>query len=346
MLAQSRRNFLKLSGAVCFGAATIQTNPLVGLNFADPKESKKSDKKKELIVNTTKSPLMPVLKGDWLTVATNPELGEYYKPGIEPVDFAIWQAADGTWQIWSCVRKSKLPKGTRLFHRWEGKNLTDSNWKAMGVAMQAEEKYGETPGSIQAPHVIKDGEKFVMFYGDWVNICKAESKDGKTFERVIQKNGKTGMFTNGPKEINTRDPMVIKIGDTWHCYYTAHPDNTGEDYCRTSKDLSTWSKSVTVSNGGRAASGLAAAECPFVVEPMPGHFYLFRTYNYFARPKTLIYYSTDPLNFGKDEDDKYLLTELPVAAPEIFKHDDQYYVAALLPQLDGIRISKLDWAKL
>jgi hypothetical protein len=334
-----RRSFLKYSAALGFATTALISSPTFGA-------LKSEDYKDGEIKNNTKAPLMPTLKGEWWTVATNPDVGEFAQPGMEPVDFAIWQAADGTWQIWSCVRKAKLPKGTRLFHRWEGQKLTDTNWKAMGIAMQAEEKYGELPGAIQAPYVFKDDGKFVMFYGDWVNICKAESKDGKTFDRVIQKNGKTGMFSNGTREVNTRDPMVIKIGDTWHCYYTAHPDHKGEDYCRTSKDLNTWSESKTVSTGGRVAKSLAAAECPFVVEPKPGHFYLFRTYNYLNRPKTLVYYSTDPLNFGKDEDDKYLVTQLPVAAPEIFKHEDQYYVAALLPKLDGIRICKLDWVEI
>ena len=292
---------------------------------------------------------MPAIRGDWWTVATNPQVGEHAKPGMQPVDFAIWQAADGTWQIWSCIRKAKLSRGSRLFHRWEGKSLTDTNWKAMGIAMQAEEKYGETPGSIQAPFVFKHDGKYVMFYGDWINICKAESKDGKTFERVIQPNGKTGMFANGGADIHSRDPMVIKIGDSWHCYYTANPNMAGTDYCRTSKDLARWSEPHTVSSGGRAIEGVPAAkarlaaECPFVVEPKPGYFYLFRTYNYFDRPKTLVYYSTDPLNFGKDEDDGHLLTELPVAAPEIFEFQDQYYIACLRPKLDGIRIAKLDW---
>jgi hypothetical protein len=345
MSLPSRRDFLIRSGTIGFGLTAALGSPkLWAMNFAEQKaEGKKENSKNAPIVNKTASPLLPTIVGDFWTVATNPDVGEHAKPGMEPVDFAIWQAADGTWQIWSCVRKAKLPRGTRLFHRWEGKNLTDTNWKAMGIAMQAEEKYGETPGSIQAPFVFKHDGKYVMVYGDWVNICKAESRDGKQFERVVRPNGKTGMFSNGLAEINTRDPMVIKIGDTWHCYYTAHPHNTGEDYCRTSKDLNHWSESHTVSNGGRAKQGLAAAECPFVVEPKPGHFYLFRTYNYFERPKTLVYYSTDPLDFGRDEDDKHLLAQLPVAAPEIFKYQDQYYIACLRPKLDGIRIAKLDW---
>ncbi|MGV3662247.1 MAG: hypothetical protein ACO1TE_18825 [Prosthecobacter sp.] len=301
------------------------------------------DKKNAPIVNKTRAPLMPVIQGSWWTVAKEPQLGEFYSPKYEPVDFAIWQAADGTWQIWSCIRSCKLPKGTRLFHRWEGRSLTDTNWKAMGVVMQADESLGETPGGLQAPYVFQHDGRYIMFYGDWANICKAESKDGKTFERVIQPGGKTAMFTNGPSEINTRDPMVLKIGGQWHCYYTAHPGNEGVDYCRTSPDLKTWSESHTVSSGGRAAGSLASAECPFVIAPQPGHFYLLRTFNYFARPKTLVYYSADPLNFGQDQDDQFLLAQLPVAAPEVFQHEGQYFVAALLPELKGIRIAKLGW---
>jgi hypothetical protein len=340
----TRRDFLILTGSIGLGAtAAPRSSALWAMNFAAQNaDGNKDNSKNALPVNKTASPLMPTIAGDFWTAATKPEVGNHAQPGMQPVDFAIWQAADGTWQIWSCIRKTKLPRGSRVFHRWEGKNLTDTNWKAMGIAMQSEEKYGEKPGSIQAPFVFRHDGKYVMFYGDWVNICKAESKDGKTFQRVIQPNGKTGMFSHG----HSRDPMVIKIGDAWHCYYTDNPNQRGIDYCRTSKDLDQWSEPRIVSSGGRGGTKYTAAECPYVVEPKPGHFYLFRTYNYFERPKTLVYYSTDPLNFGHDEDDKNLLAELPVAAPEIFKHQDQYYIACLRPKLDGIRIAKLDWVSI
>ena len=77
-------------------------------------------------------------------------------------------------------------------------------------------------------------------YGDWFNICFATSKDGKTFERVIQPDGKTGVFTEGIG-FNTRDAMLIQIAGLWHCYYTASPHDRGYAYCRTSSDLKTWS---------------------------------------------------------------------------------------------------------
>ncbi len=48
--------------------------------------------------------LVPQIDGDWRVVARQPDLGPYTTPKQQPVDFAVWQAADGTWQLWSCIR--------------------------------------------------------------------------------------------------------------------------------------------------------------------------------------------------------------------------------------------------
>src|SRR4051794_38017354 len=97
---------------------------------------------------------MPEIEGEWWQVAGNPDLGPLTSPKQEPVDFSIWQAADGTWQLWSCVRGTKEPGKTRLFHRWEAKAITDRDWKPMGIAMQSDPARGETPGGLQAPYVF------------------------------------------------------------------------------------------------------------------------------------------------------------------------------------------------
>src|SRR5689334_2299147 len=173
--------------------------------------------------------------GEWWQVAGDPDLGELTSAKQQPVDFGAWQAADGTWQLWSCIRGTKERGHTRLFYRWEGKNLTDSNWKPMGIAMRADPKVGELEGGLQAPFVFLDGERFVMCYGGWNDICSATSVDGKTFERAIGRSGKANLF--GSPVGNTRDPMVIRIGDQWRCYYTANPENKGAVYCRSSRDL-------------------------------------------------------------------------------------------------------------
>ncbi len=54
----------------------------------------------------------------------------------------------------------------------------------------------------------------------------------------------------------------------------------------------------------------------------------------------------DPAMFGINQDPRYFLGTLPVAAPEIILHEGRYYIAALNEgALDGIRIARLRWVK-
>jgi hypothetical protein len=291
--------------------------------------------------------MIPRVQGPWWTVAHNPDLGELNGPPPEarnmrqqPVDFAIWQAADGTWQIWSCIRHTRCGGRTRLFFGWEGAKLTDAEWKPMGIKMQADAAFGETPGGLQAPYVLRDGDTYYMFYGDWVNICLARSRDGKTFERWLMPDGKAAMFNQGPG-CNARDAMTLRMGNLWHCYYAATVEGVGSDYCRTSSDLRTWSEPTVVAHGGLTGTRGGSTECPYVV-PHRGYYYLFRTQRYGGPPTTSVYRSKDPMNFGIGTDEK-LVCLMEVAAPEIVLHDGQWYVAALLPDIQGIRIARLDW---
>ncbi|MCG8583391.1 MAG: hypothetical protein MI757_01600, partial [Pirellulales bacterium] len=121
--------------------------------------------------------LKPVLEGEWWQVAGNPDLGELGTDKQQPVDFGVWQAADGTWQLWSCIRYTKEPGKTRLFYGWEGAKITDKDWTPEGIKMRANPRVGETAGGLQAPHVIRGAHSsdFIMFYGDWDGICLARS---------------------------------------------------------------------------------------------------------------------------------------------------------------------------
>ena len=288
---------------------------------------------------------IPVIDGEWWQVAGNPDLGDLTSEEQQPVDFGIWQAADGTWQIWSCIRKTKEIGNTRLFHCWEGKDLLDTNWEPKGIIQRADTTLGEAPGGMQAPYVIMKDNKYLMFYGDWNRICLSESIDGKNFTRVV-KNGSPALFGD-PVETNTRDAMVLNTNDQWYCYYTAHPNRDGKVFLRTSTDLAEWSSSEVVAYGGQAGKGeLWFAECPFVIEYTPGNYFLLRTQSYLksenSLPKTSIYNSDNPHNFGID-DDSYFIGALEVAAPEVFLYEGQWYIAALMPELDGIRIAHLKW---
>jgi len=148
-----------------------------------------------------------------------------------------------------------------------------------------------------------------------------------------------------PKAVNAAGDVVGSYPDgTYTCYYTAHPQNQGADYCRTSRDLRTWSEPKIVGNGGQAGSGPSSAECPFVVELEPGNFYLFRTQAYGRAARCSVFFSHGPMDFGVDHDQGHFVCTLPIAAPEIIRHEGQYYVAALLPSLKGIQVARLEWA--
>jgi beta-xylosidase len=218
----------------------------------------------------------------------------------------------------------------------------------MGIAMEADTAFGESKGGLQAPHVFKEKDRFYMVYGNWQRICLASSRDGKAFTRVLNERGQPDLFT-GPYE-NTRDPMVLKLGDLFYCYYMGH--KKGAEYqsaifCRTSRDLESWSEPTMVSAGGSAAAHTnwfgGDAECPFVVNK-DGMFHLFRNQLYGRNNLNTQYASPNPLSFGVG-DDRCRIGTLPVAAPEIVLHKGQWYIAALNPALDGIRIARLRWAK-
>ncbi|HYE99633.1 MAG TPA: DUF2961 domain-containing protein [Planctomycetota bacterium] len=275
-------------------------------------------------------PLVPRIGQPWV-VARDPDLGKYTSEKQQPVDFGVWQAADGTWQLWSCIRGTTCGGKTRLFHRWEGRKLTDADWAPRGIAMEADPSLGETQGGLQAPYAIRHDGLWHLFYGDWENIRRATSTDGKTFER----NPRTPLYAEAPGA-NTRDAMVVRAGDRWICYATAHPDNKGAVYARVSTDLVTWTDPKIVSQGGAAGDGPYSAECPFVVF-RKGHWYLFRTQKYGKNAQTTVYRSRDPLAFAD------VVCTLPIAAPEILEHDGREYIAYLLPSLKGIQIAPLTW---
>ena len=293
---------------------------------------------------------LPVVDGHWWNIASTPDLGKLNKPGQEPVDFGIWQAADGTWQAWSCIRNTACGGHTRLFYRWEGKNLTDSIWEPKGIAMMGDPKFGEPEGGLQAPFVFKEKNVYYLFYGDWDHICLATSTDGKTFERVLNKNGKSDLF-HGPYQ-NTRDAMVLKSDGLYYCYYTGHNSKplAGQDscavFCRVSANLYDWSEPVNVCSGGSPAKMKAwfgaNCECPFVVKYNQS-FYLFRNQFYGPGGLNTQYVSDNPLLFGTVNDDSHFIQQMKISAPEIIEFKGEYYVAALKPNLDGIRIAKLVW---
>jgi len=303
----------------------------------------------------TADPPVPVIATDWTRIASNPDLGKYNSDRQQPVDFGVWQAADGTWQLWSCIRGSNypgMPYTTRFLYGWEGESPLQADWEPQGIKWTAKPELGETPGGMQAPYVFEEDGTWYLFYGDWHRICLATGKDGKEFKRFRGENGEPGLFTehttSGTGNNRARDPMVIKRGNTYYCYYTSHiddPVNDGWAFCRTSLDRIHWTESVKVSHTPPypGNSPRYSDECPHVVY-LPEHelYYLFVTQMYGKNMQTTVYASPTPVYFGIDDNQRKVCT-LPVAAPEILFHEGKYYIYSLTPGLDGIRVAGLEW---
>lgn len=286
---------------------------------------------------------VPAIVGDWWQIASNPDVAPYNTGNQQPVDFGIWEAEDGTWQLWSCIRATSYSGHTRLFHGWEGASLFDTDWAGVGVTMTSDTSLGESAGGMQAPHVIKEGDTYQMLYGSWDHIARATSTDGKNFTRVIQNDSTTNLFGDG--EINPRDAMTLEINGVYHTYYTGRDDGEGHVYLRTSTDLNTFSQRQDVAFGGEAGTQWWQAECPYVYyHEQSQNYFLFRTQRYSNVPETRVYRSTDPTYFGiGDEADDYLVAKLPVAAPEFVEHEGKLYIAALNTELDGIRLAEFQF---
>ena len=292
-------------------------------------------------------PRKPVLTSDWWRVAHNPELPEIDSPKGEVVDHCVFRAADGRWQLWTQIRGASVG---RIFYRWQGSDdLTDENWEPIGICWEADRGCGESwdtgeDGWIHAPYVCRIDDQYVMYYGGGPSengdfqICAATSGGGIQFERALDEDGKSGMFT-GPGVV--RDPMVIRSGNDYIMYYAADEGGTGVIAARTSPDPlgRDWSDYRVVSRGGICGTARASQQCPFVVH-IDGLYYLFKMAGS-DQYRTVVYRSEDPLDFGQEDD--RLVAVLPSSASEIILDDDRYYVSSLIPGYEGVRLARLEW---
>lgn len=262
----------------------------------------------------------PVLDGDWWRIGENaPDVSPYNTKKHNACDFSIWQAADGVWQLVSCIRETSYPGSTRLFHRWESTALTNENWTPKGIfAVSDPEKLGHTEGRMQAPHCFLHEGQYLFFYNSYGAYCKA-SADGKNFTDIKSRDGSYRFFDMG------RDLMIFHntLNAQWYAFF----EYRGRMAARTARHpLGPWSKQVE--NLGHKGN----PESPFMIQ-RGDDFYLWEQMN--------VFHSKDPMKF----------TERPIAhmtgiwyhgkyAPEIIIHDGQYYIAGYGK---GLWLARMQW---
>ena len=290
-------------------------------------------------------PAVPVLTADAWRIASNADMGPWSDPQAQPVDFSIWQAADGTWQLVACVRGTRYPGRGRLLFRWQADRLTHQDWTPMGIFMTSDADEAHREGQLQAPHVVRDEGRYFMIYSSNGAAFLLSSLDGKSFRRETAHDGDTRLFAMN------RDVMLFDNrprDGLWYAYYTwIRPDRVPERQnhsvgVRTASVLrGPWSEVVDVGVGTRSLPDdpydFINAESPFV---------LFRAGYYYRWEQMNVFVSEDPTRWP----DRELTTMMPgnprgLLAPEVVEQDGRFYLAGYRYDEDrhGIYMAAFSW---
>jgi hypothetical protein len=282
---------------------------------------------------------IPVIDSEWQRICKMPCLDSLQGPDPEKqhiVDHGFLKRSDNSWLLWACIRGTAPG---RILYGWEGASLYEGPWKPIGVVARASSEWDEktNPEAIQAPYFLKADSGYYCFYNS-NGIRLMFSSDGKEFKRVEFRKNNNLLYSEGG-----RDVMVLKENGTYYAYSTVSTVagdgwKRGFVILRTSENLRIWSDYTIVSEGGIAGNGVVSAESPFVIK-IENYYYLFRSSS--ISLKTYVYRSSNPYNFGVNDDSKLIAT-LPVKAPEIIYENGQYYISDLA-DFQGIKLARLKW---
>ena len=168
-------------------------------------------------------------------------------------------------------------------------------------------------------------------YGDWANICSQESSDESVHRRLD---------AGGRRRFSGRI-LTATRATRWSCGWAAsgfvtirHINAKGAVYARVSRNLVNGDRSGWSRRRGEL-NPRYAAECPFVVEPKPGEYYLFHTQNC-GREALTPPCAIRAIRSISSAAKKKRGALCPIAAPEIFQHEGHWYLASLLA-LRGFR---------
>ncbi|MCA9125632.1 MAG: hypothetical protein KDB22_01055 [Planctomycetales bacterium] len=266
--------------------------------------------------------MVPRLAGPWKKLVGRPPLEKWASDKAEPVDFTLFQADNGRWQLISCIRHTTHPGGTRLLYRWSNEDLLSNDWKPEGIFLSSDPKLGHAEGTVQAPFHVRDSEQHFLFYNSRGGHLM-RSPHGINFEPV----GSKAIFPMG------RDVCILddrEHSGKWIAYYTspekginaATRDHTIR--ARTAKNLvGPWSQSAT--------------EIPPITPPAKGYAFVYaesplvvRRGNYYYRFEQLeVFRSTDPLKWDGEAVVSLAPNDpLKLLAPEIVTDAGNDYLVA------------------
>ncbi len=283
----------------------------------------------------------------------DPLHGKFAEPGGTVIDHCLIKK-DGLFHLFYIRGKAAThwPESpTRNFGHATSKDLL--NWETHEPVIQSPEK-GWDEYQVWAPHIVKhNGEYYMLYTGVSYPCCQciglAKSKDLFNWKRIgdgpVITPGEWGIWRSDGGA-DCRDPSMLKVGDTYYCYYTAVRKVEGADppheFCvgiSSSKDLINWKDE----GFARLETSLKTPpESPFAVEK-DGKFYLFYTsYKY----GTVVAVSDHPAKGWKDLPEDKLVTMAGISASEVLKDGDDWYISLISHAQNALHffeIRKLIW---
>jgi len=202
----------------------------------------------------------------------------------EGCDFTIFQADDDSWQIVGCVRNTTFPGFTRLLYQWETTNFFSTDWTELGVLLTTDDGpdgigYGE--GTLQAPHVVKDGDLYYMIYNSR-NAHLMVSTNGKDWAHQTNSAGGYTLFEmNRGRDIALMDNR--DVDGKWYAVYCGRTDWNGDEntkyYHSATNILGPWSDPLPMGHRDHWRD----VESPFLLR-RGGWYYLILQDHVFAEP--------------------------------------------------------------
>jgi arabinan endo-1,5-alpha-L-arabinosidase len=253
-------------------------------------------------------------------------------------DHCFARGPDGRWHLFGITHVKPfdhaVDPGTRLAHATSRTLL--GAWRKEPFALTADpDRHDEH--LLWAPHIVERDGAFHLFVcvgareGYAYAIHRYESDDLWTWRRT----------THGPVVVDgleARDPMVLRDGDRWICYYTATQRPDGGHFvvaAVTSDDLITWSARTEVFIHPREGTFGGPTESPFVVR-RGDRFYLFVTDD----DTVHVYASHDPLHWSASD---HVLAYTGHACEVIRDETGDWFISHVGWEQDGLWIAPLTW---
>jgi beta-fructofuranosidase len=254
-------------------------------------------------------------------------------------DHCFANGPDGRWHLFGITHvkpfNHAVDPGTRLAHATAG-TLQQAGWQKEPFALTVDPD-GYDEHLLWAPHVVEHDGIFHLFAcvgareGYRYAIHRYESDDLWTWRRT----------EHGPivvDGVEGRDPMVLRDGNRWICYYTATERTDGGHFVVAavlSDDLVTWSNRRVVFTHAREGKFGGPTESPFVVRRGPSN-YLFVTDD----DTVHVYVSDDLMHWSPGD---HVFAYVGHACEVVRDESGAWFISHVGWEQDGLWLAPLTW---